>query len=205
MKRDLKICIIDYQLGNIKAFKNIYNKLNINAEIVSKTEQFEGATHLILPGVGSFDWAISKLNRSGLRDTLDQLVLKKKVPILGVCVGMQIMSSKSEEGQLSGLNWIDGNVKKFKNDYILPHMGWNQIKPFTESIIFKDIKNLEFYFLHSYYYKIKEDKHILSTTEYSNIFTSAINKNNIYGTQFHPEKSHQSGIKLLENFSKIKC
>lgn len=205
MKRDLKICIIDYQLGNIKAFKNIYNKLNINAEIVSKTEQFEGATHLILPGVGSFDWAISKLNRSGLRDTLDQLVLKKKVPILGVCVGMQIMSSKSEEGQLSGLNWIDGNVKKFKNDYILPHMGWNQIKPFTESIIFKDIKNLEFYFLHSYYYKVKEDKHILSTTEYSNIFTSAINKNNIYGTQFHPEKSHQSGIKLLENFSKIKC
>ena len=205
MKRDLKICIIDYQLGNIKAFKNIYNKLNINAEIVSKTEQFEGATHLILPGVGSFDWAISKLNRSGLRDTLDQLVLKKKVPILGVCVGMQIMSSNSEEGQLSGLNWIDGNVKKFKNDYVLPHMGWNQIKPFTESIIFKDIKNMEFYFLHSFYYKVKEDKHILSTTEYSNIFTSAINKNNIYGTQFHPEKSHQSGIKLLENFSKIKC
>ena len=205
MNNNLKICIIDYQLGNIKAFKNIYDNLNISAEIVSKKEQFEGATHLILPGVGSFDWAISKLNKSGLRETLDNLVLKKKIPILGVCIGLHIMASKSEEGLLSGLNWIDGNVKKFNNDNILPHMGWNQIKPFKNSMIFRDIKNLEFYFLHSFYFKVKEENHILSVTEYNDVFTSAINRDNIYGTQFHPEKSHQSGIKLLENFSKIKC
>ena len=205
MISDLKVCIIDYGIGNIKAFKNIYDKLNVFVEIASTKEQFENATHLILPGVGSFDWAISKLNKSGLRQTLDSLVLEKKIPILGVCVGMQIMASQSEEGNLPGLNWIEGNVIKFDNNYILPHMGWNQINPVIESKIFKNIKTFEFYFLHSYYYKIKYDRDVLSTTEYNNIFTSAINKENIYGTQFHPEKSHQSGIKILENFLKVKC
>ncbi len=205
MKRDLKVRIIDYGIGNIKAFKKIYDNLNINAEIASTEEQLLNATHLILPGVGSFDWAMSKLNESGLRRTLDKLVLENKTPTLGVCVGMQIMASQSEEGQLTGLNWIEGNVIKFNKENILPHMGWNKIKPSFKSSIFNDIKKLEFYFLHSYYYTIKFTENILSTTQYGNIFTSAINKENIYGTQFHPEKSHKNGIKILENFSKIKC
>ena len=152
MKSELKVCIVDYGIGNIKAFKNIYDKLNINVEIASRKEQFVNVTHLILPGVGTFDWAMSKLNKSGLRETLDLLVLEKKIPILGVCVGMQIMASQSEEGVMSGLNWIKGKVLKLNRNIILPHMGWNDIKPLIKSHLFNNIENLEFYFLHSYYY-----------------------------------------------------
>ena len=205
MKSNLKICIIDYGTGNIKAFKNIYDKLNVDVEIASRKDQLVNATHLILPGVGAFDWAISRLNESGLRQTLDMLVLEKKVPILGVCVGMQIMASESEEGVLSGLKWIEGKVLKFNKKIILPHMGWNSIKPLIKSNLFSNIENHEFYFLHSYYYKTKYDKHVLSMTEYDNVFASTINKENIFGTQFHPEKSHQNGAKILENFLKIQC
>ena len=205
MKNELKICIVDYGIGNIKAFKNIYDKLNINVEIASKKEQFVNATHLILPGVGTFDWAMSKLNESGLRETLDGLVLEKKIPILGICVGMQIMASQSEEGVLSGLNWIEGKILKLDKDIILPHMGWNNVKLSNKSDLFNNIENFEFYFLHSYYYKTEDDKHILSISEYGNPFTSAIYKENIFGTQFHPEKSHKNGIKILENLLKIKC
>ena len=205
MKSKLKICIVDYGIGNIKAFKNIYDKLNVNIEIASKKEQFVNATHLILPGVGTFDWAMSKLNESGLRETLDRLVLEKKIPILGICVGMQIMASQSEEGVLSGLNWIEGKVLKLDKDIILPHMGWNNVKLSNKSDLFNNIENFEFYFLHSYYYKTEDDKHILSMSEYGDLFASAIYKENIFGTQFHPEKSHKNGIKILENFLKIKC
>ncbi|MDA9105658.1 imidazole glycerol phosphate synthase subunit HisH [Candidatus Pelagibacter sp.] len=205
MKNELKICIVDYGIGNIKAFKNIYDKLNINVEIASKKEQFVNATHLILPGVGTFDWAMSKLNESGLRETLDGLVLEKKIPILGICVGMQIMASQSEEGVLSGLNWIEGKILKLDKDIILPHMGWNNVKLSNKSDLFNNIENFEFYFLHSYYYKTEDDKHILSMSKYGNPFTSAIYKENIFGTQFHPEKSHKNGIKILENFLKIRC
>ena len=205
MKNELKVCIVDSGIGNIKAFKNIYDKLNINVEIASKKEQFVNATHLILPGVGTFDWAMSKLNESSLRETLDGLVLEKKIPILGICVGMQIMASQSEEGVLSGLNWIEGKVLKLDKDIILPHMGWNNVKLSNKSDLFNNIENFEFYFLHSYYYKTEDDKHILSMSKYGNPFTSAIYKGNIFGTQFHPEKSHKNGIKILENFVKIKC
>ena len=205
MKNSIKVCIVDYGIGNIKAFKNIYDKLNINVEIASKKEQFIDATHLILPGVGAFDWAISKLNESGLRKTLDILVLEKKIPILGVCVGMKIMATQSEEGLLNGLNWIKGKVLKLDKNKILPHMGWNNVELVTKSGLFNDIKKLEFYFLHSFYYKTEDDNHILTTSKYGSLFTSSIYNNNIFGTQFHPEKSHKSGIKVLENFLKIKC
>jgi len=200
LKNDFKVCIINYGLGNVKAFKNIYDRLNINSQIASKKEHFLNATHLILPGVGTFDWALKKLNASGLREILDILVIKKKLPILGVCIGMQIMASKSEEGVLPGLNWIEGKVLKLSSKMMLPHMGWNDIKPSINSDLFKEITNLKFYFLHSFYYQTTDAKHELSVTNYGNDFTSAINKKNIYGTQFHPEKSHENGIKLLKNF-----
>ena len=203
MKNELKICIVDYGIGNIKAFKNIYDKLNINVEIASKKEQFVNATHLILPGVGTFDWAMSKLNESGLRETLDGLVLEKKIPILGICVGMQIMASQSEEGVLSGLNWIEGKILKLDKDIILPHMGWNNVKLSNKSDLFNNIENFEFYFLHSYYYKTEDDKHILSMSKYGNSFTSAIYKENIFGTQFHPEKSDKLGLQIINNFINI--
>ena len=203
MKSELNICIIDYGIGNIKAFKNIYDKLNINSKIVSRIEQLNNATHLILPGVGTFDWVMSRLNESGLKETLNTLVLKKKIPILGICVGMQIMASQSEEGVLHGLNWIKGKVLKLDKNIILPHMGWNNVKPVVKSDLFSNIENSEFYFLHSYYYQTEDDKDILTMSEYGDLFTSAINKENIFGTQFHPEKSHKDGIKILENFSRI--
>ena len=203
MKSELNICIIDYGIGNIKAFKNIYDKLNINSKIVSRIEQLNNATHLILPGVGTFDWVMSRLNESGLKETLNTLVLKKKIPILGICVGMQIMASQSEEGVLHGLNWIKGKVLKSDKNIILPHMGWNNVKPVVKSDLFSNIENSEFYFLHSYYYQTEDDKDILTMSEYGDLFTSAINKENIFGTQFHPEKSHKDGIKILENFSRI--
>ena len=205
MKNGIKVCIIDYGIGNIKAFKNIYEKSNINAVITTKKNQLEDATHLILPGVGAFDWAMSKLDKSGLRETLDTLVLDRKIPILGICVGMQMMASRSEEGILPGLNWIKGKVLKFDENTLLPHMGWNNVKVSVTSKIFNNMENPEFYFLHSYYYQVEDAKNILATSEYGELFSSAINKENIFGTQFHPEKSHENGIKILENFVKIKC
>tara|TARA_B100002019_G_scaffold293340_1_gene320237 strand:- start:8763 stop:9371 length:609 start_codon:yes stop_codon:yes gene_type:complete len=202
LKNNIKICIVDYGVGNVKAFKNIYDKLNIFSMIASKKNDFLNATHLILPGVGAFDWALSKLNQSGLREILDELVLKNNLPTLGVCVGMQIMASESEEGIMPGLNWIEGKVLKLKND-ILPHMGWNDIKPLVKSNLFNEIIDPKFYFLHSFYYQTTDEKHILSVTKYGNNFTSVINKENIFGTQFHPEKSHQYGVKILKNFINI--
>ena len=205
MKNEIKVCIIDYGIGNVKAFKNIYEKSNINVEIGKEKNQLENATHLILPGVGAFDWAMSQLNKSGLREILDKLVLERKIPILGVCVGLQMMASQSEEGILPGLNWIKGKVLKFNKNILLPHMGWNDIKVSTKSELFNNIENFEFYFLHSYYYQIEDNKNILATSEYGQVFNSVIYKENIFGTQFHPEKSHENGIKILKNFLEIIC
>tara|TARA_A100001234_G_C12641538_1_gene392212 strand:- start:4736 stop:5353 length:618 start_codon:yes stop_codon:yes gene_type:complete len=205
LKNEIKVCIIDYGIGNVKAFKNIYEKSNINVEIGKEKNQLENATHLILPGVGAFDWAMSQLNKSGLREILDKLVLERKIPILGVCVGMQMMASQSEEGILPGLNWIKGKVLKFNKNILLPHMGWNDIKVSTKSELFNNIENFEFYFLHSYYYQIEDNKNILATSEYGQVFNSVIYKENIFGTQFHPEKSHENGIKILKNFLEIIC
>lgn len=201
-----KVSIVDYGLGNIRAFYYIYNKLNIQVEIVSTLAQLKRAQKLILPGVGAFDWAMSKLNGSGLRDALDDLVLNKSVPVLGVCVGMQIMASRSEEGALSGLGWLDADVVRFNannNLTPLPHMGWNDVLPVEDRTIFKGIISPNFYFLHSYCIQPTYDEHILSRTFYGKNFISAVTKDHIFGTQFHPEKSHQWGIDLLKNFAEM--
>ena len=199
------IAIVDYGLGNVQAFKDVYTRLNFPVLIARSSKDLVNVTKLILPGVGSFDYAFMKLDESGMRKKIEDLVIDKKIPILGVCVGMQIMASQSEEGVLSGLNWIKGKVLKLDRNTILPHMGWNNVKPLIKSDLFNNIENPEFYFLHSYYYKTEDDNHILTISEYGNLFTSAIYKENIFGTQFHPEKSHKNGIKILENFLNIKC
>ena len=198
------IAIVDYGLGNIRAFGNIYNRLNIPFVYASTVESLKGASGIILPGVGSFDYAMQKLNESGLRETLDDLVLNKKVPIIGICVGMQMMAMKSDEGHSEGLAWLKTSVRKFetKENYPLPHMGWNQLSLF-ENPIFKDLKEKpELYFLHSYHFD-SDYEYVIASSEYSNSIGCIINKGNIFGIQCHPEKSHQAGITILKNFAEV--
>lgn len=203
------ITIIDYGLGNIRAFVNVYERLNIKTKVARVADDIKGASKLILPGVGSFDYAMSQLNASGIRDELEKQVLENKIPIVGICVGMQMLAKSSDEGKLSGLGWIDGEVKLFDASTIpyktrLPHMGWNNISPINSCNLLEGF-NLQsrFYFLHSYYFHCQNDENIISTTEYGITYASAVNKENIFGIQFHPEKSHSNGILLLHNFAKL--
>jgi glutamine amidotransferase len=199
------VTLVHYGLGNIQAFANIYHRLNIPVTIADRAEQIEKAEKIILPGVGAFDTAMAKLNASGMRGALDKAVLEHKVPVLGVCVGMQMMAERSEEGTLPGLGWVEGNVVHFNRaeDAPLPHMGWNDVDPTDTDTLFKNIINPSYYFLHSYILAPKNNADILAFTPYHGEFPSAIRKGHIYGTQFHPEKSHRWGIDLLQNFAKL--
>lgn len=203
------ITLIDYGVGNIYAFQNVYKRLNIPTKISKTSQDLKGAEKLILPGVGSFDYAMAQLNASGMRDTLDELVIEKKVPVIGICVGMQMMGNKSEEGKLEGLKWIDSKVLKFDERLIqhrtkLPHMGWNDVIPVKEHPLFHGLeKDAIFYFLHSFYFQCNDVNDSIAISDYGVSFTSAVNRGNIYGIQFHPEKSHQYGEKLLQNFAKL--
>lgn len=203
------IVIVNYGSGNIQAIANIYKELNIEYRVASTAEELANAEKLILPGVGAFDKTMSCLIDSGLKQQLDELVLVKKVPVLGICVGMQIMSNSSEEGELPGLGWIDGKVKKFdiskiKHKPHLPHMGWNSIKPTLKHPILEGIEEEKgFYFIHTYYFSCSDPENMLTSTEYGGEFSSAVYKENIFGAQFHPEKSHSNGIRLLKNFANL--
>lgn len=204
------IGILDFGAGNVYAILNIYKSLNIEAALVSTETQVKNATHLILPGVGAFDDAMQRLNSSGLRRLLDQRVLEDRCPVLGVCVGMQLMAESSEEGSEKGLGWIpSGVVRKLPEKSLstppkLPHMGWNSIAG-AESEIFKHVdQNKGFYFLHSYYFEC-EPQFVLAETLYGQWFASAVVNQNIFGFQFHPEKSHSNGIHIFKNFASISC
>lgn len=202
------IAIVDYGLGNIHAFENIYRRLGIEVCIVKSVIDLRMATRIILPGVGAFDWAMTRLQESGMREVLDEEVLGAKKPVLGICVGMQMMACSSEEGVLPGLGWIDATVVKFDTRSLeskthLPHMGWNDVNPLHSSTLFSGLDAPKFYFLHSYFMKPGSKDNILATSSYGVTFTSVVRDRNIYGTQFHPEKSHQWGIQLLKNFAEI--
>ena len=203
------ITVINYDLGNIKAFVNVYNQLNIPIAIATKSDDLRNASKIILPGVGAFDNAMEKLERSGMRRVLEELVLIKKLPVLGVCVGMQMLGHSSEEGSLPGLGWIDGEVRKFNlpsssQNTPLPHMGWNDVRPIKKNKLFEGLEEYaRFYFLHSYYFQCQKDENVLAVTDYGGKFASPLNAENIFGVQFHPEKSHQWGISLLKNFAEI--
>jgi glutamine amidotransferase len=203
------ITIIDYGVGNINAFVNVYKRVNVATKIARTAADLEGAQKLILPGVGHFDHAMSELIKSGMREKLDELVMVKKVPVIGICVGMQMMGNSSDEGKLEGLKWIDASIKKFDETKIhqvtrLPHMGWNDVHPVISNPLFEGLeKEALFYFLHSYYFECNNKADILATSEYGGQFTCAAHHENVYGIQFHPEKSHHYGETLLHNFAKL--
>ena len=202
------IALVDYGLGNIQAFANIYRHLGIQASPARTAKDLRAASRIILPGVGAFDWAMARLQESGLRDALDEEVLVAKKPVLGICVGMQMMARSSEEGKLPGLGWIDATVVKFDTHLFntkthLPHMGWNDVSPVQTAPLFSDLDAPQFYFLHSYFMKTDRNENVLATSDYGITFTSAVRSGNVYGTQFHPEKSHQWGVQLLNNFAKL--
>jgi glutamine amidotransferase len=203
------ITLIDYGVGNIYAFQNVYKRLNIPTKIAKTSHDLAYAEKLILPGVGSFDYALNQLNNSGMRDKLDELVIEKKVPIIGICVGMQMMGNRSEEGKLAGLKWIDAEILKFDENLIqqrtkLPHMGWNDMTPIKNHPLFSGLENgAIFYYLHSFYFKCNNPTESIAYSDYGISFSSVVNRENIFGIQFHPEKSHQNGEKLLHNFAKL--
>ncbi len=203
------ITIIDYGVGNIFAFQNVYKRLDIPTKIAKSSQDLIDAEKLVLPGVGSFDYAMNQLNISGMREKLDELVLVKKIPVIGICVGMQIMGNRSDEGELEGLNWIDSEILKFDGSLInqrtkLPHMGWNDVIPVKNHPLFIGLEeDAIFYFLHSFYFKCNNPEESIAVSDYGISFSSAVNRENIFGIQFHPEKSHQFGEKLLHNFARL--
>ena len=192
-------------MGNLNSVKRKLARLGIDALISNNPSDISIADKLILPGVGHFQKAVENLKQLQLWETLNYAVLVKKKPILGICLGMQLMAAHSEEGDTDGLGWFDAEVIKFRvKDYLthkVPHTGWNQITKVKESLLMKNIPDLsEFYFVHSFHYKCNNLADILNETEYEYKFTSAVEKDNIFGVQYHPEKSHDIGEKLLENF-----
>jgi glutamine amidotransferase len=203
------ITIVDYGLGNIRAFLNVYRRLNIEATTATNAETLRTATKVILPGVGSFDHAMEKLSASGMREVLDDLALRQRVPVLGVCVGMQILGDGSDEGRLPGLGWIAGGVRSLStlarmDDHPVPHMGWNDVHPVASHRLFAGLDSgARYYFLHSYFFQCAKTENALAVTNYGADFACAAVSSNILGVQFHPEKSHQYGARLLQNFAEL--
>jgi glutamine amidotransferase len=201
------ITIIDYGIGNIGSIINMLTYIGVKSRATSDPDKIYNSTKLILPGVGSFDTAMHKINNiNGLKESLSHKVLKDQIPLMGICLGMQLITNSSEEGKLPGLGWIDANAKKFPvlKRLKVPHMGWNNVRIISPNKITKNLSDKEkYYFVHSYYVSVKDQKYSLMKTKYGLDFDSGIFFENIYGFQFHPEKSNKYGMKLLKNFSEI--
>lgn len=202
------ITIVNYGLGNMGSIFNMLKKIGIRSVISSDLGEITRAEKIILPGVGHFDRAMERINRTGLKDVLDEKALKERVPILGICLGMQLLTKSSEEGQLPGLGWIPARTIRFNFSTDLnlkiPHMGWNLVFRSTASPLTEGFEGeYRFYFVHSYHANVEDEKYSILKTEYGYTFDSAIQYDNIFGAQFHPEKSHRFGMKLLENFAGI--
>ncbi len=203
------IHIVDYGLGNLQAFVNMYKRLGFESVRARATVDLENATKIILPGVGAFDHAMELLAASGMRERLDDLVLAQLVPVLGICVGMQILANSSEEGTGQGLGWVPGRVCSFSGNPAsaslpMPHMGWNDVVPASGCPLFRGLEdNARFYFLHSFYFDVANPAHSVARAEYGFAFDCAVNKGNVFGVQFHPEKSHHWGAALLKNFAEL--
>ena len=203
----MPITIINYNVGNIQSIVNMLKKIGHSAIVTSKAEDIKNADKLILPGVGSFDYGMEQLENSNLIEIIKDKVLKEKTPILGICLGAQLFLQSSEEGIKKGFGWFDATVVKFNFDkpsFKIPHMGWNEIEVKKVNPLLKSLNNdSRFYFVHSYHFKFQKQEDVLTTTEYGYSFASSFSKENIYGVQFHPEKSHKFGMTLLKNFAQL--
>lgn len=203
------ITIVDYGLGNVGAFANVYKRTNVPVTMARTAVDLEQASHIILPGVGAFDHAMDLLEASGMREKLEDHVLRRGTPVIGVCVGMQMLAYGSDEGTRAGLGWIPGRVRHFSaapeaQGLPLPHMGWNDVRPAPDQALFAGLETgARFYFLHSFYFECEQPAHAAATTGYGLTFDCAVRRDNIFGVQFHPEKSHHYGSALLKNFAEI--
>ena len=205
------LIIVDYGMGNLNSIKNMIKKIGGSAEISSDRAAIKDATKLILPGVGAFDNGMRNLKEKGMIDLLGDKVLNERTPILGICLGMKLFTNRSEEGVLPGLGWIEAETKRFDfdpnpNRLKIPHMGWNIVEPVDSSDLFRGFSEQEearFYFVHSYHVVCQNPQNVLASANYGFDFTCSVRNGNIFGTQFHPEKSHRFGMKLTQNFLDI--
>ncbi|MDB9964262.1 imidazole glycerol phosphate synthase subunit HisH [Vicingaceae bacterium] len=203
------ITIIDYGAGNIKSIQNMLKKIGVPSKLTSSAKEVIKAEKLILPGVGHFDYGIRQLRQSGLMECLEKRVLEDKAPILGICLGAQMLGNGSEEGSEKGLGWIDMDIVHFDTNRIhkthkVPNMGWNYINPAKDSALLSRLdQQARFYFVHTYHMHPKRELDVLAYSNYGYEYASAVSKDNIYGVQFHPEKSHKYGMQLLRNFTAI--
>lgn len=203
------ITIIDYGMGNLASVQNMFKRVGVPCEITGDLDKINKAQKILLPGVGAFDAAVQRIDATGLRSLLSQKAEVEKVPVLGICLGMQLLTKSSEEGKLSGLGWIPAKTIKFSFDagsnLKVPHMGWNEIHVVNQYPLINDLPpEPRFYFVHSYHVKAEDNKYVIARTHYGHDFDSMItNGDNIFGAQFHPEKSHKFGMKLFENFARI--
>jgi len=205
MKESTPIIIIDYGMGNLGSLANMLKKIQIPVKISSEIADIESAEKLILPGVGSFDHGMQKLHKQNLIEILNKKVMKDRIPILGICLGMQLFTKTSQEGNQKGLGWLDAKTVKFTfnkdSSLKIPHMGWETLTVKKSHFLFNNVKtDAMYYFVHSFHLICNQETDIISTSHYGYDFVSSISKDNIIGVQFHPEKSHKYGMKLLENY-----
>jgi glutamine amidotransferase len=197
------IAIIDYDAGNIASIGNMFRYIGMRAVLTRNASEIGKASHIVLPGVGAFDAGMHKIKQYNLDDILSEEVLVKKKPVLGICLGMQLMGKSSDEGLEPGLGWIDMKAHKFQSESLkVPHMGWNDISNFTDNPLIRS-EGQRFYFVHSYYVKPGNNEDSIMKTNYGVEFSSAVMSGNILGVQFHPEKSHRFGMSLLSNFGSV--
>jgi len=203
------IAIIDYGSGNIAAIANIYKKIKVPYVLTSDLDELTAADRYILPGVGAFDATMRYLNESGMVSTLGEQVLVNNKKILGICVGMQVLAESSEEGLLPGLGWIRGRVRQIDASLIptspkLPHMGWNSVVPKADAPLFAEVDSQQgFYFLHSYYFDAADAADVTANVHYGKELPCAVAHGNVFGMQFHPEKSHANGVAIFRNFAEL--
>lgn len=198
--------IVDYGVGNVRALANMLKKLGANAVIAGDAATLQKATRILLPGVGAFDTAMQTLTEKGLKPVLEQKALNEKVPVLGVCLGMQLLTDGSEEGREKGFGWIPGFAHRFPKDpvYKVPHMRWNAVSVSNAGSLVKGLSpDSRFYFVHSYYVKAIHPRHELLHCTHGLSFAAAVQNDNIMGVQFHPERSHKFGLQLLSNFIQL--